>query len=146
MLENARDGFSGTEYWMNNILIYDVLQENWAAEATVGFGGPVLFNALSTKLDAPKDSEEYQTAYKLVWRLLSESTMQKITHGKNLTETPSVGVMWEEPGNENKDHEPGTFAELFRYGIINFRQTRESIRYMKPEKPKTTLGKGLLEP
>ena len=146
MLENARDGFNGTEYWLNKILIFDSLQENWAAEATIGFGGPVLFNALATRLDAPKDSEEYKTAYKLVWRLLAESTIQKITHGKNLTLTPAAGVLWEEPGNENKDHEPGTFAELLRYGTVHFRQTRENIRYLKAEKPSVLLKKGLLEP
>ncbi len=146
MLENARDGFNATEYWLNKILIFDVLQENWAAEATIGFGGPLLLDALATRLDAPKESEEYKTAYKLVWRLLTESTMQKITHGKNLTHTPSVGVLWEQPGNESKDHEVGTFAELLRYGTVHFRQTRESIRYLKAERPPVTLDKGLLEP
>ncbi|OCT48273.1 hypothetical protein CLCR_04147 [Cladophialophora carrionii] len=146
MLEDAGDGFNATKYWLNKVLVYDSLQENWAAEATIGFGGPVLFNALATRLDTPKDSDEYKTAYKLVWRLLTKSTLQKITHGKNLTQTPAAGVLWEEPGNEDKDHEPGTFAELFRYGTVHFRQTRETIRYVKAEKPATTLKKGLLEP
>ncbi|KIX96525.1 uncharacterized protein Z520_07791 [Fonsecaea multimorphosa CBS 102226] len=146
MLENARDGFNATEYWLNKVLIFDALQEDWGAEATIGFGGQVLFNALATRLDAPKDSEEYKTAYKLVWRLLTESSLQKITHGKNLTKTPAAGVLWEEPGNEDKDHEPGTFAELFRYGTVHFQQTRESIRYLKAEKPPVTSNKGLLEP
>ena len=146
MLENARDGFNTAEYWLNKVLIFDVLQENWGAEATIGFPGSILFNALATRLDAPKDSEEYQTGYKLVWRLLTESTIQKITHGKNLTQSPAAGVLWDEPGNEDKDHAPGTFAELLRYGTTHFRQTRESIRYLKAEKPPVTIKKGLLEP
>ncbi|OAP54739.1 hypothetical protein AYL99_11187 [Fonsecaea erecta] len=145
MLENARDGFNATEYWMNKVLVFDALQEDWGAEATIGFGGPLLFNALATKLDAPKDSEEYKTADKLVWRLLAESSLQKITHGKDLTSTPAAGVLWEEPGNEDKDHEPGTFAELLRYGTVHFQQTRESIQYLKAEKPPVTSQKGLLE-
>ena len=145
MLENASDGFNATEYWLHNVLIFDVLEENWAAEATIGFGGPVLLEALSTKLDAPKDSEQYKTAYRLVWRLLTDSTMQKITHGKNLTLTPAAGVLWEMPGNGDKDHEPGTFAELFRYGTVHFQQTRPSINYLKAEKPPVLLKKGLLE-
>lgn len=146
MLEDAGDGFSGVDYWMKHVLLFDSLQESWGAEATVGFGGPKLFNALATKLDAPEDSEEYKTGYNLVWRLLSASTLQKITHGKNLTATPSVGVLWEETGNENKDHEPGTFAELMRYGCTHFEQTRESVKYVQAKRPEMTLKKGLLEP
>ncbi|KAJ9500934.1 hypothetical protein H2202_003492 [Exophiala xenobiotica] len=146
MLEDAGDGFSGVDYWMKRVLLFDSLQESWGAEATVGFGGPKLCNALATKLDAPKDSEEYKTGYNLVWRLLSASTLQKITHGKNLTVTPSLGVIWEEPGNQNKDHEPGTFAELMRYGSTHFEQTRESVRYVQAKRPEMSLKKGLLEP
>ena len=146
MLENARDGFNGTYYWLNKVLIFDALQENFAAEATIGFPGIQLYNALATKLEAPKDSEEYKTAYKLVWRLLTESTMQKIAHGKNLTVTPNAGMLWEQPGNEDKDQEPGTFAELLRCGTVHFRQTRQSIRYLEAQKPPVTWKKGLLEP
>jgi hypothetical protein len=145
MLEDVGDGFNAHEYWRTKILIFDALQEDWAAEATIGFGGPVLFKAFATPLDAPKDSEEYKTAHKLVWRLLAESTMQKITHGKNLTLTPAAGVLWEQPGNEDKDYAPGTFAELFRYGTVHFRQTRDHIKIMEPVDP-PVLKKGLLEP
>ncbi|KAK4948752.1 hypothetical protein LTR10_012757 [Elasticomyces elasticus] len=146
MLEDTGNGFSGVDYWQKHVLLFDALQEDWGAEATVGFAGQSLFDALATKLTAPKDSEEYKTAYKLVWRLLTKSSMQKITHGKNLTTTSSVGVLWEEKGNENKDHEPGTFAQLLRYGCVHFEQTRESINYVKAKKPPMTMHKGLLEP
>lgn len=146
MLENAGDGFSGVDYWQKKVLVFDALDEDWGAEATIGFGGPGILDALSTSLRAPKNSEEYKTAYKLVWRLLTKSSMQKITHGKNLTTTPSVGVLWEEEGNENKDHEPGTFAGLLRYGCVHFEQTRESIKYVEAKKPPFTMKKGLLEP
>jgi hypothetical protein len=57
--------------------------------------------------------------------------MQKITHGKNLTKTPAWGLIWDEKGNESKDIEPGTFAELLRYGAVRFEQTRESITYVQ---------------
>lgn len=146
MVEDAGDGFNGTEYWEKKVLVWSSLEESWAAEATIGFGGAVLYNALATKLDAPKDSEEYKTAYKCVWRLLTKSSLQKITHGKSLTKTPALGAIWEEEGNLDNDHEHGTFAELLRYGTIHFEQTRDSIHYLKAPPPVETLKKGLYEP
>ena len=146
MLEDTGDGFSGTEYWQKKVLIFSALQEDWGAEATIGFGGQLLFEALATRLDEPKDSKAYQDAYKMVWRLLTKSTMQKVTHGKNLTKTPALGVFWDAEENQGKDIEPGTFAELLRYGTVHFEQTRESIEYMEAKKPEQTLKKGLLEP
>ncbi|KAE9374131.1 hypothetical protein N431DRAFT_371537 [Stipitochalara longipes BDJ] len=146
MLEDAGDGFSSADYAIHNILWFDSLQEDWGAETVVGYRGEDAVNALATKLDADPDSEEYKTAYKLVWRLLTKSSMQKITHGKHLTKTPAWGLIWDEKGNENKDIDPGTFAELLRYGTTHFEQTRKSIVYVKPEKPAVTMKKGVFEP
>ncbi|KAH8766225.1 hypothetical protein BGZ57DRAFT_827523 [Hyaloscypha finlandica] len=146
MLEDAGDGFSCADYSVNNILWFDALEEDWGAETIVGYRGEDAVNALATKLDADPDSEEYKTAYKLVWRLLTKSSMQKITHGKNLTKTPAWGLIWDEKGNESKDIEPGTFAELLRYGAVSFEQTRESIMYVEAEKPAQTMKKGVFEP
>ncbi|RDW63679.1 hypothetical protein BP6252_11224 [Coleophoma cylindrospora] len=146
MLEDAGDGFSGVDYALNNILWFDVLPEDWAAETVVGFRGEDAVNALATKLNADPESAAYKTAYKMVWRLLTKSSMQKITHGKHLTKTPAWGLIWDEKGNENKDIEPGTFAELLRYGTLHFEQTRKSIEYVQPERPAQTMKKGVFEP
>ena len=146
MLEEAGDGFSGVDYALTNILWFDALQEDWGAEAIVGYRGKEAVDALAVRLDADPDSEEFKTAYKLVWRMLTKSSMQKITHGKNLTKTPAWGLIWDEKGNEEKDIEPGTFAELLRYGMVHFKQLRESIEYVKPEKPAATMKKGVFEP
>jgi hypothetical protein len=146
MLEDAGDGFSGAEYAVNNILWFDALEEDWGAETVVGYRGEDAVNALATKLEADPESVEYKVAFKLVWRLLTKSSMQKITHGKNLTKTPAWGLIWDEKDNGNKDNEPGTFAELLRYGAVHFRQTRKSIAYVQIEKPSHTMKKGVFEP
>lgn len=39
--------------------------------------------------------------------LLSRASMQKITHGKDLTKTPALGVLWDEEANEGKISSPG---------------------------------------
>lgn len=146
MLEDAGDGFSCADYERDQILWFDVLEEDWAAETVVGFRGQELFDALATKRDIDPESENYKTAYKLVWRLLTGSSMQKISHGKHLTKTPALGLLWDMKENESKDIEPGTFAELLRYGSVYFEQTRNDIRFVQTEKPEQTMKKGVFEP
>jgi len=148
MLEDAGDGFSSADYWQNHVLCIDVLQENWGAEAVVGFasGGQGIFELLSMERDGDKSSEKYKKAEELVCRMLTKSSMQKITHGKGLTNTVALGVLWDLKENEGKDREPGTFAELLRYGSVHFRQKRESIVTMEAEKALKTMKKGVLEP
>ena len=146
MLEDPNDGFNGPEYYENKVLLFDSLSEDWGAEATIGFSGQDLFDVLATRLDADPESKEYQAAYKTIWRVLTESSMQKITHGKNLTKGLALGVLWDMKVNEGKDIAPGTFSELLRYGSVHFEQEREEIKYVKAQKPEHTLKKGLLEP
>lgn len=142
------NGFNGREYAAEKILLFDALEEDWGAETVVGFQGQNLFDALTTKcgVDADRDSEKYKLGYKNAWRLLTKSSMQKITHGKDLTKTPALGVLWDLKENEGRDVEPGTFAELLRYGSVHFEQMREGLRYVKAEKPELVIRKGLLEP
>lgn len=146
MLEEPNNGFNGAEYYENKILLFDSLSEDWGAEATIGFSGQDLFEVLATRRDAAPDSKEYQQAYKTIWRLLTRSSMQKITHGKNLTKGAALGVLLDEKENEGKDVAPGTFAELLRYGSVHFEQKRKDINYVKTRKPEHTIKKGLLEP
>ncbi|EER40465.1 capsule polysaccharide biosynthesis protein [Histoplasma capsulatum H143] len=62
-LEDAGDGFSCADYAKDNILWFDCLNEDWP----VGFREQSAFDALATRLDADPESEEYRTAYKVVW-------------------------------------------------------------------------------
>lgn len=144
MIEEPNGGFNGAEYYATKVLLFDSLSEDWGAEATIGFKGQDLFDVLATKLDADPDSEEYKRAYKCIWRLLTKSSMQKITHGENLTKGEAVGVILDKKENEGKDVEPGSFAELLRYGSVHFRQERK-IDYVQAKKPEEIIKKGLFE-
>ncbi|KAK6067346.1 capsule polysaccharide biosynthesis protein [Seiridium cupressi] len=146
MLEDAGDGFSGSDYWQNHVFCFDVLKEDWAAEDEIGFSGEKIFDLLTLSRDGDKTTEQYREAEKLVWRLLSQASMEKITHGKGLTKRVSLGILLDKPENEGKDRTPGTFAELLRYGAVHFRQKRENILQKEARKAVKTMKKGLLEP
>ncbi|KAF2000200.1 hypothetical protein P154DRAFT_534871 [Amniculicola lignicola CBS 123094] len=140
------DGFDGVEYAATKILLYDSLTECWMAEKTVGFKGQDFFDVLTTRLDADPESEEYKKAYRCVWTMLTEASMQKITHGKELVTEPACGALLDLPENKNRDY-TGTFADLLRYGSVHFEQKRESIDYVKAIRPseKHIIHKGLTE-
>lgn len=146
-LQEPDGGFDGVDYWAKKILLIDVGPEDWAAEQIVGYNGEDLFKVFTTKMDANQESESYKMAEQTVWRLLTKSTMQKITHGKGLTHSMSCGTLMDLPENEGKDQEAGTFGELLRYGSVHLEQTRESIVYAAPVivAPELVVRKGLLE-
>ena len=118
-LQEPNGGFDGLRYWAKKILLFDALPEDWAAETIVGFDGKDLFNVFTTRLDADRESEQYKKAEETAWRLITKSSMQKITHGKELTHDLHCGTILDLKENEGKDQEPGTFGELLRYGSVH---------------------------
>ncbi|KAL3485753.1 hypothetical protein BJX62DRAFT_242631 [Aspergillus germanicus] len=148
MLEDkgGEKGFDGVGYAVERILWFDALAENWGIESRIGFKGEDAFNLLKTRLDADPESEEYKKAYDIVWHCLTSCSMEKVTHGKNLTKTLALGSLWDNQEKDGVDVETGTFAELLRYGATRFRQTREDIAVVQIERPKMTLKKGVYEP
>ena len=146
-LKEPNGGFDGVDYYAKKVLLFDALEEAWAAEKTIGFKGEDLFQVFTTRMDADPTSDEYKKAYECTWRLLTRSSLQKITHGKDITHTVHCGVLLDMTENLGKDCEKGTFGELLRYGSVHFEQTRERIAYLEPELPdaQVIIHKGLLE-
>ncbi|KAF2192185.1 hypothetical protein K469DRAFT_735296 [Zopfia rhizophila CBS 207.26] len=147
MLKEPNGGFNGVEYWANKVLLFDSLTENWGAEHIVGFEGQKLFDVLATKRDGDEEIEGWKIAYKATWRLLTKSSMQKITHAKGFTASPTLGMLLDMKEDEGKDIEHGTFAELLRHGSVYFEQTRDEIDYVKAKRPppEVIIRKGLYE-
>ena len=149
MLEDAGDGFNAAEYWTKKVLCMEYTKEALPCEEMLGYAdtGEKQLRLLSLPVDAPEDvkaSEDYQMAYRLVWEMLSDFSIQKLGHGKNIIDDVQLAVLWREhPG---MDREPGTFAHLLRYGSVHFRQTRENPKYLEPTPAASTVRRGLLEP
>ncbi|KAF1938332.1 hypothetical protein EJ02DRAFT_474006 [Clathrospora elynae] len=146
-LQEPNGGFDGVEYWAKKVLLWDASSESWAGERIVGYKGEDLFRVFTMRTDADPDGEKYKKAEKTAWRMLTQSTMQKITHGKDLTHSLHCGVLMDLPENEGNDAEPGTFGELLRHGSVHLEQTREKIVYVDPPivPSEFIIHKGLLE-
>ncbi|KAL4874745.1 capsular polysaccharide synthesis protein-domain-containing protein [Aspergillus karnatakaensis] len=144
MLHDTEDGFNGAEYFEQKVLLLDVVQESWKAEEIVGWKGQQLFDVLRTRLDADRESGEWKLAYRAVMTILAESSMQKVYRGKEMLKYPALGTLWDEDGNEERDHESGTFARLMRDGSVHFEQRRDLV-FIENNKPHVVLRKGLYE-
>ena len=145
MLEEP-DGFNGAEYYPNRVPLFDALSKDWGAEEMIGFSGQDLLDILTTRYDVDVGSKEYQRGYRIVWRLLIQSSTQKITRGIDILKDVALVILLDMKENEGKDIARGTFAELLRYGSVHFQQERKAIKYIKAEKPTRTIKQGLLEP
>ncbi|KAK1909033.1 hypothetical protein P3342_011111 [Pyrenophora teres f. teres] len=93
------------------------------------------------KVDPNEKSAEYKKAESLIWKMLAQSVLQKIIHGKGLTHSLHCGTLLDMSENEGKD------GELLRYGSVHFEQTREMEYIEAPVvKADVIIRKGLLEP
>lgn len=146
--EDSTDKFSGVDYWMNHVYLIHSVTEGWSTETAIGYErtGERAFELLSIPLDGDKTSAKYQEAEKFVWSVLSSSCMVKVARGgQGLFNGTTLGRIRDKPENANHDQEPGTFAELLRYGSLHFRQKREAITTAPLIRPPVTFKKGLME-
>jgi hypothetical protein len=141
------EGFNCCEYWCNNVLVWDTLLEHWAAEQMAARVGPHpwIMERLAMWRDQDVGSEDWKASYDLTWRLLSKTSLMKVTSGHGLTLTPHLGVLWNMPENEGKDFAEGTFAELLRYGSVYYEQKRGGIEYLDNLRPAEPIQKTLTE-
>ena len=146
-LQEPHGGFDGVGYWASKVLLWDALPENLPAENAIGFYGEDLLKVFAMKLDPNERDAEYKKAEDVVWKMLAQSVLQKITHGKGLTHSLHCGTLLDMPENEGKDAEPGTFGELLRYGSVHFEQMREMEYIVAPVvEAEVIIRKGVLEP
>ena len=145
-LEEPNGGFNGRDYFTTHALCFSALDELWAAEKILEFGGKDFHSVFTTRRDADPESAEYKKAYEVAWRLITGSAIQKLVHGGELTFDDQCGKLLDR--NEGSDCGEGTFGELLRYASVHFEQTREEVRYVEAwrQVEEKVIRKGLLEP
>jgi hypothetical protein len=137
-------GLDFHEYWKTNVMPINMLKEGWALEELCGFSGERPFELLTAKLDDADNSEHFESQ-NLIWRLLTRSSFQKIPTGKHVTRYRPLGFFLSSPGNIDKDCEPGTYAELLRYGAEHFIQLRDEIVLAQLPELEVKLQRGVLD-
>jgi hypothetical protein len=131
--EPGPGGFNGAEYYTKHVRPFSCLDEDWSAEALIGWKGQELYDILATSTSADPESEEYKKAYKVVWRILNQASMQKITHAQSLALRPHLGTLLDQ--NPELNEREGTFLELLRYGSVHFEQVGQGVRWQEAMEP-----------
>ncbi|EPS39007.1 hypothetical protein H072_7223 [Dactylellina haptotyla CBS 200.50] len=144
MVDGGGKETNWAQYAQDHVLYSDAWYEHYAANAELGFYGQQILDCLTTPLNADPESWEYKRAYKLIWKLLTSTSMIKGTTYTNLLATPELGALLNRPENQDKDIRPGTFGALLRYGSVHFEQTRKDMVRMKYT-PLAVFNKALLE-
>lgn len=152
MLEDVGDGFSGVDYWMEHVYLFDAVRETVGGDTMVGFDQQRMFHYLTMRRDDPTlDSvkrmaeHDYEPAKDLTWYLLTSASMLKISRGPGLTHHKGFGALLDEPENTDKHCDPSTFFGLLRFGSLHFKQKRDGLIAVKPCRPEVTPKKGLTE-
>ncbi|OJJ45030.1 hypothetical protein ASPZODRAFT_70396 [Penicilliopsis zonata CBS 506.65] len=129
------DEFDGVDYFMDKVLLLDVVNEAWRGEKLFGWKGSDLFDALNSPVDPASP------AFKMVMTLLAQACMQKVYRGKEMLKYPALGVLWDD--HEGADCQEGTLAGLLRHGSVHFEQKRQLV-YVANPRP-VVLHKGVYE-
>jgi hypothetical protein len=145
--KDDEEGFNCYKYWHTNVFVFNAMTENWAAELYANRTGPHpwIMQRLAMRIDSDTGSQDWTDSYDMTWRMLTKSSMMKVTSARGLTKTPHLGVLWGMEENAGKDCGEGTFAELLRYGAELFEQTREGIDVLEDLRPVGREEKGVLE-
>ena len=139
------EGFNCAEYFANHILFFDAMHENWAAEVGMKMVGPHPRMMELLALDREERGKDAEEASRMVWRMLTRSSMMKVTSAKGMSKTPHLGELWSRDENQEKDCGVGTWAELLRYGSVNWKQKREEIVFVHPGMLEGRVKKTLFE-
>jgi hypothetical protein len=67
----------------------------------------------------------------------------KVSHTKQLTLHPALGILLDQIEEEKTDIEKGTFFGLFRYSCVHFEQNTEPM-FIKGELPEPAIRERLL--
>ncbi|USW59771.1 Putative afumC-like glycosyltransferase, nucleotide-diphospho-sugar transferase [Septoria linicola] len=145
MIEEPDGGFNGRSYYREHVMLFDAMTETSPERLLPNFDAGDFLRVLGTKLDADPQSASYQTAYKLVWSILTRSSMQKVAHAKQMTRTPQLGIYLDQKENENLDVDSSNFFELLRYGSVHYEQLRKEINISEVEGPEAVIRRRILD-
>ena len=126
---NGRE-FDGPEYFRNHFLLLDTIGEMYLAQTLTDWDGRKQFELLSYPMDG-EDEEVIEKAQQLVGKVVSQSTLMKLSHGVKFN-VPPLAQRWDMPENERADMKPGTFAAYLRYASENYVQDRK-LEAWKPK-------------
>ncbi|KAI0200936.1 capsular polysaccharide synthesis protein-domain-containing protein [Astrocystis sublimbata] len=147
-LIDPSDGFSGPEYYAQNMLLYDALQETYFFQQQTNWSGTHQFDLLAAKRTGEEvvRDEKWQEAESFVTNALANTSTMKLSHGPVGALDSFLADLWDSPEHQDKDSAENTFAAYLRYGSVHFDQVRELVPMKMGWPTEEVLTCGVLEP
>lgn len=129
-LLDVSTGWNGREFFENKAFMVEGIRNGILGAIRTNYDGYKQVDLFTTRLDEP-NLEKRQEAEDFVVEMLENSHMYKVYHN-SAGETPALGDLVKKKELLDATHRPGTFGELYRYGTVHWRSTRE-VEGLKPE-------------
>lgn len=129
-LLDIRTGWNGREFFENKVFMVEGIYNGVLGAIRTNFDGHKQADLFTTLLDEP-DLEKRQAAEDFVVEVLEKSHMYKVYHN-SAGGLPALGDLVKKREFWDCDHKPGTFGEMYRYGTVYWKSTREVERLMPP--------------
>lgn len=122
-LFDVNTGWNGRQFFNNKVFMVEGINNGVLGAIKTDFDGHKQAELFTTPLDDP-DIEKKQATEAFVIEMLEKSHMYKVYHnaGGGL---PALGDLVKKEGFRDVDHRPGTFGEMYRYGTVHWKPTRE---------------------
>lgn len=125
-LLDINTGWNGREFFENKVFMVEGIYNGVLGAIRTDFDGHKQAELFTTLLSDP-DAEKRQAAEAFVIEMLEKSHMYKVYHN-SAGGLPALGDLVKKEGFRDADHRPGTFGEMYRYGTVHWRPTREVER------------------
>ncbi|KAM0815875.1 putative Capsule polysaccharide biosynthesis protein [Seiridium cardinale] len=125
-LLDVSTGWNGREFFKNRVFMVEGIYNGILGAIKTDYDGHKQVELFTTPLDET-DTEKRQAAEAFVVEMLEKSHMYKVYHN-SAGGLPALGDLVKKDGFRDADHRPGTFGEMYRYGTVHWRSTREVER------------------
>lgn len=142
-LRDPTKGWDGSQFFESRALLFECVSEVYWAQHLTHWDGRKQFNLLSCVREETEPG--LREAEEFVQNILSMSSTMKLSHGLVTDQREYLARIWDEPGNEDADCRPGTFAAYLRWASVHFQQTKELTSVQLPVCERTILTGSMLE-
>lgn len=122
-LVDVHTGWDGHAFFKNKVFKVEGLPNGVLGAVKTDYCGQRQADLFTTRLDEA-DEEKRIAAEKFMVEVLEQSDMYKVYHN-SAGGLPALGDIVKRAGWLDATHRPGTFGELYRYGTVHWRSTKE---------------------
>ncbi|KAK6079470.1 capsule polysaccharide biosynthesis protein [Seiridium cupressi] len=125
-LLDVSTGWNGREFFKNRVFMVEGIYNGILGAIKTDYDGHKQVELFTTPLDETV-TEKRQAAEAFVIEMLEKSHMYKVYHN-SAGGLPALGDLVKKEGFRDADHRSGTFGEMYRYGTVHWRSTRQVER------------------